>query len=158
MPQIVVSISDMKISNSPADVLATFSLGSCIGVSAYDPRTRIGGLIHCLLPSTRNSRRDSRDNPYMFVNTGVSAMIRTLLRKGAARNRLILKAAGGANMRGDQTFLTGERNAEALRRLLARNNMALDAEELGGTIPRTMYLRLSDGQVTVKTFGKVREL
>lgn len=158
MTQLVVSISDMKISRNADDTLATFSLGSCIGVSVYDPKTRVGGLIHCLLPSSKNSRESTRGNPHMFVNTGVPDMIRKMLRMGASRSRLIIKAAGGANMRGDSMFLTGMRNAEALKMLLDRNNMKLDGEELGGTIPRTMYLRLSDGQVTVKTFGKVREL
>ena len=46
----VVGVADMKVSRACADVLVTYSLGSCVGVTMYDPRIRVGGLIHCMLP------------------------------------------------------------------------------------------------------------
>jgi len=48
---LIVNISDMKFSNNPEDVIVTYSLGSCLGVTAYDPVVKVGGMIHCLLPS-----------------------------------------------------------------------------------------------------------
>ncbi|PJA26451.1 MAG: chemotaxis protein CheD, partial [candidate division Zixibacteria bacterium CG_4_9_14_3_um_filter_46_8] len=55
MPVIVVGISEMKISNSTEDILITYSLGSCIGVSMYDPVSKIGGMIHYMLPLSKIS-------------------------------------------------------------------------------------------------------
>ena len=155
---LIVNISDMKLSDDPEDVIVTYSLGSCLGVTAYDPQAKIGGLVHCLLPTDASAKEKSRVNPFMFVNTGVTAMVRQLIKKGANRDRLIFKAAGGANMRDDTLFRTGERNMDALQRLLDKNNVQLTASDVGDTIPRTMFLFLEDGDVVVRSFGKEKAL
>lgn len=49
MMEVVVGVGDMKVSNDPEVVLATYSLGSCIGLSIYDPIVRVGGMLHLLL-------------------------------------------------------------------------------------------------------------
>ncbi|BDQ34529.1 chemotaxis protein CheD [Pseudodesulfovibrio portus] len=158
MSTLTVSISDMKFSTDPGDVLVTYSLGSCLGVTAYDPKARIGGLIHCLLPSAVGAKERARKKPFMFVNTGVAMMVRILLENGAQKNRLVFKVAGGANMRSNDFFSTGKRNMEALTKLLDRNKVSLAAQAVGGTIPRTMYLYLDTGRVVVKSLGKESEL
>jgi len=158
MGLLVVSISDMKFSRRSEDVIVTYSLGSCIGVTAYDPEIRLGGLVHCLLPTAFNSRHRAEDKPFMFVNTGVARMVRELVDHGADRNRLIFKAAGGANMRGDSLFNTGLRNYEALCKLMGLNGVSLSGEDVGGTIPRTLFLHLDTGRVVVRSLGKEKEL
>lgn len=159
MGQIVVSISAMHWSTRPDDVLVTYSLGSCIGVSAYDPQTRVGGLIHCLLPNGNVSPDKARANPHMFVSTGVVDMVKTLLRHGASRERLIIKAAGGAKMmQVNNMFDVGSRNATTLEKLLAHNNMKLAGRDFGGSIPRTMSLQLDTGTVMIKSLGSERVL
>ncbi|MGE4555605.1 MAG: chemotaxis protein CheD [Desulfovibrionaceae bacterium] len=159
MNRINVSISDMKYSTKSEDVLVTHSLGSCVGLAAYDPQTRVGGLIHCLLPQLRGNSGKDVQNPYMYVTSGVPVLIRTLLTKGAKRNRLILKAAGGGHMMtSNRLFDVGKQNSDILRRLLAHNHMSLKAEDFGGTLPRTVYFYLDTGRVVVKSLGKEWEL
>ena len=53
MSQIVVGISDLKVSGNIGDVLITYALGSCIGVAVYDPYVTVGGLLHFMLPVIR---------------------------------------------------------------------------------------------------------
>ncbi len=52
MNQIVVGISDLKVSGNIGDVLITYALGSCIGVAVYDPSVKVGGLLHYMLPDS----------------------------------------------------------------------------------------------------------
>ena len=156
--QIVVNISDMKFSKRPGDVIVTFSLGSCLGVTCYDPVSRLGAMLHALLPSSGASPEKAKENPYMFVNSGVASMVRVLFKLGAKRENMIFKVAGGANMRGDTMFNTGLRNMEALERLMEKNKISVKGRDVGGTIPRTMVLHMETGQVLVKTFGKEHEL
>jgi len=158
MSLLIVNISDMKYSTKAEDIIVTYSLGSCLGVTAYDPEKRIGGLVHCLLPTVSSARDRARANPFMFVNTGVAMMVRTLIDAGASKRRLILKAAGGANMRNDNLFNTGARNFEALENLLQRNSVTLAAQDVGKTIPRTMFLHLETGRVVVRSMGEDKEL
>ncbi len=157
--QKVVSISAMEYSRSPADVLVTYSLGSCIGVTAYDPQTRVGAMIHCLLPHAGVSPDKAAQNPFMFVSSGVVEMIKTLLKIGASRERLIIKAAGGAKMmRVNNMFDVGARNAETLLKLLQHNRMRLAGQDFGGSIPRTMSLQMETGKVLIKSLRVEREI
>ena len=72
---LTVDISDMKISRDPTDVIVTYSLGSCVGLTLYDPVAGIGGMIHCMLPLSKIDPDKARLKPYMFIDTGVAAML-----------------------------------------------------------------------------------
>lgn len=154
----IVTISDMKLSNSPGDVLATFSLGSCVGVAAFDPVARVGGLTHCLLPSPQAATSKNQGNPFVFVSTGVTEMVRRMFAMGARKSNLLVYAAGCASMYEDDVFLTGQRNLETLQRLLGKNKLRLQASDVGGAVPRTMFLRMETGKVTISSLGRERDL
>lgn len=154
-----VGISEMIVASGPDDTLITYSLGSCVGLSLFDPVKRIGGLIHCMLPLSKIDKERAGRSPYMFVDTGVPLLLREMLEKGAEKKRLIAKVAGAAQLLDTQnTFRIGERNMVVLRKLLWKNNILIDAEETGDSIPRTMTLFLADGRTTIRTAGKEREL
>jgi chemotaxis protein CheD len=156
--EIVVSISDMKLTNRARDILVTHALGSCLGLAAFDPAVGVAGLIHCLLPLARNDGKADA-NPFMYVNTGVPQMMRSLFNRGATRENLILKAAGcGRMMHISNQFDTGANNLAALRKLLAVNEMRLAAEDVGGTIPRTMRLFADTGRLVISSCGRSWEL
>jgi len=156
--EIVVSISDMKVTTRGRDVLVTHALGSCLGLAAFDPVAGVAGLIHCLLPLARNSAKVEA-NPYMYVNTGVPHMMRAMFHRGAVRENLILKAAGCGRMMGiSNQFDTGANNLSALRKLLAVNELCLAAEDVGGTIPRTMRLFADTGRLVISSCGRSWEL
>lgn len=149
----------MKVASEPDDTLITYSLGSCVGLSLFDPVTSIGGLIHCMLPLSKIDKDRAARSPYMFVDTGVPLLIREMLAKGAAKKRLVAKVAGAAQlMDSNNVFRIGERNKVVLRKLLWKNNILIAAEETGGNIPRTMTLYLADGRTTLRNAGQEREL
>ena len=159
MPLHVVRIADYGIATSAGDTLVTYTLGSCLGISAWCPLLGIGGLVHCLLPLARVSPQKAKERPGMFVSSGLPALFKALIARGAKREYLVLKAAGGASLLGDDaSFQTGPRNIAALRGMLERNNLHLDAADLGGNTPRTMLLDVASGQVRIKTPTKVTEL
>ena len=156
--EIVVSISDMKVTNRPKDVLVTHSLGSCLGLAAYDPVAGVAGLIHCLLPLARDSKGPAK-NPCMYVNTGIPQMIRAMYGRGATRENLVFKAAGcGRMMHIANQFDTGAGNFAALKKLLQVNEMRLAAEDVGGTIPRTIRLFADTGRIVISSCGRSWEL
>ena len=47
--QISVGIADMKLTRREG-VLITYALGSCVGISFYDPMIKLGALLHIMLP------------------------------------------------------------------------------------------------------------
>ena len=48
-----VGVGDCKVSNAAEAALATYALGSCIGLAIYDPAAKVGGLLHFMLPELR---------------------------------------------------------------------------------------------------------
>jgi chemotaxis protein CheD len=150
--RVTVSISDMKITRKRGDLLITHSLGSCLGLAAWDPSAGVGGLIHCLLP--RATSPDVK-NPNMYVNLGVPQMIRKMVSMGCTKGSLIFKAAGCGRMLLIQNqFDTGAQNLAMLEALFSKNGVALAASDTGGSIPRTLSLDVETGLVTISSQGK----
>lgn len=157
--QIVVNISDARVSAKAEDVIVTYSLGSCIGVSLYDPVARVGGMLHYQLPSATIDTERARQNPLMFADTGMEILLNQVTRLGADKRRLKVKLAGAAQMLNDgNLFNIGRRNHAAIRKILWQHGLFVDGEDIGGTTPRTMYLNVADGTVVIKANGKTSNL
>jgi chemotaxis protein CheD len=157
--KIIVGVSDAKVSGDPADVLATYSLGSCIGVSMYDPAAKIGGLLHFQLPSASLDAERAKGNPMMFADSGLQHLLREMQGAGAEKRRLKVKLAGGAQMLNDAAlFNIGKRNHAAIRKALWQQGLFVDAESVGGGSPRTLFLSVGDGTLTLKCGGESCDL
>ncbi len=157
--QRTVGISEMLISEDVEDVLVTYSLGSCVALSIYDPTTRIGGLIHCMLPLSKTNPEKAAKNPFMFTDTGIAAMLDGVFKKGARRKNLVAKVIGGAaRVAASDVFEIGKRNYTVLRKVLWKNNILIAAEDVGGPTSRTVFLHIGTGQTFVKSEGITEEL
>src|SRR5687768_4550878 len=112
---ITINVSDARASGDPADTLVTYSLGSCIGVCLYDPIARVAGLLHYQLPTSTMDKAKADNNPFMFADTGMGALLPMMEALGAQKRRLKVKLAGGAAMLNDaSTFNIGKRNHAAI--------------------------------------------
>ncbi len=150
--RIIVSISDARVSNKLVDVLATYSLGSCIGVCLYDPATSIGGMLHYQLPNSTMDAERAKEKPLMFADTGMEILIDKMSSMGAKKKRMQVKIAGGAAMEaGPGGFDIGKRNYLAIKKVLWQNGMFIDGEDVGGSSPRNMYMNIANGAVTIRS-------
>ena len=147
-----IGIADMKISAAKDDILITYALGSCLGIAIYDPVAHVGGLIHIMLPLSSVNPEKAKSNPLMFVDTGVPELFKSCYKFGANKERLIVKVAGGAslNHHEDDQFQIGKRNFTMLRKLLWKNNVLLNAYDVGENHSRTMSLNIGSGEVVLK--------
>lgn len=151
---LVVGVADMVASNDPSAELVTYSLGSCLGVTVYDPLKKAGGLLHLMLPDSTINLEKATAEPYMFVDTGVPRLFKAVYSLGGDRSRVVVKVAGGAQFFDSQgSFNIGERNCLALQALLARNGHSIHAQDVGGTSSRTLRLDLSNGIVSISSPG-----
>ena len=150
----MVDIADLAVSRDPGAVLITYSLGSCIGVSIWDPLARVAGLLHYMLPDSRLSPDKAQANPAMFCDTGVPKLFKAAYELGAVRQRVVVKVAGGSQLLDDTgTFSIGKRNYLALRELLQKNGIRIASEHVGGSASRTLRIDVATGAVTLKTCG-----
>jgi chemotaxis protein CheD len=151
---LIVGVADMVASNDSGAELVTYSLGSCLGVTVYDPIKKIGGLLHLMLPTSTIDPVKAVNSPFMFVDTGVPRLFQGVYGLGGERHRVQVKVAGGAQFLDHQrTFNIGERNIQAFQALLQRNGHAVMAHDVGGFASRTVRLDLSTGKVSIHSPG-----
>ena len=152
---IKVGMADLKIGRAP-DTLTTLGLGSCIGLTLYDPAAKIGGLVHYMLPDSTKLKNNT--NIAKFGDTGIRELLRLILEAGATKRKLVAKIAGGASMF-EMSGLSsigsvGERNAEAAKQLLKELQIPLIAEDTGLNYGRTVELNCENRDFLIKSVGR----
>lgn len=151
---LVVGVADMQVSNDVLAELVTYSLGSCLGITVYDPVEKVGGLLHLMLPNSEINVRKAASHPAMFVDTGVPRLFHAVYNLGGDRRRVVIKVAGGAQLLNERgVFDIGNRNFQAFTALLAQNGHVLQSQDVGGMSSRTLRLDLATGAVTIKSAG-----
>ena len=156
---IVVGVADMAIGSVKDHSIVTYALGSCIGLTAYDPATQIGGMLHFMLPQPSGKSDPRQIKQFMYASTGMPYMFRRLVERGAVQSRLVLVAAGGAEiLEGAANMAIGKRNRTMLRKVLWKMNLQLAAEDIGGAHARTLSLDLTTGAVDVRARGNDMKL
>ncbi len=157
---LAVGLGELRVAQNPAtQILAIFGLGSCVGISMYDPALRLGGLAHVVLPQAPPDCTAAAK----FADTAVLALLEALLRLGAQRYRLQVKLAGGANILqlggpARELLQIGDRNLAAVEQALLRERLRPAASEVGGRSGRTMRLFLTDGQVWIRSLGQTEKV
>ena len=160
MSNVIVGISDCRISGNAEDSLVTYALGSCIAIAIHDPAAGVGGLLHYMLPESSLHKERSAENPYMFADSGVPLLFREAYQRGADKKRLIVSVAGGAQVMEDgEVFNIGKRNYLALKKILWKAGVMIHAEAVGGTVSRTVRLEVGSGRMLLReAAGAEREL
>jgi len=150
--RVVIGVGDMAVSNNTEVTLSTYALGSCVGVVAYDPGARVGGILHMMLPDSSIAPDKAELQPAMFADTGLPLFFRSMKGMKAEPARIRVFVTGGACvLTSHDSFKIGERNIEATLEYLARNGSVIRQNATGGTINRTVHLRMGDGELTLKT-------
>ncbi|MBI5545922.1 MAG: chemotaxis protein CheD [Deltaproteobacteria bacterium] len=156
---LVVDISDLRVSSDPGAEIVTYALGSCIGVTAWDPKRQVGGLLHYLLPLSSASPEKGRERPAMFADLGIPLLFERMYALGCVKRDLVVTVSGGACINGDQNvFNIGKRNYTVLRKMFWKNDVLIAAEDVGGGLSRTVRLDLSTGTVKLRIQGEEKIL
>lgn len=152
--RIVVKIADMQLA-AYGEELITYALGSCLGICLKDKKTNLAALIHIMLPINMEA---GRKNTMKYADTGIRETIKQMEARGARRANMVAKVAGGAKMfdtaPGSSLGNIGKRNVDSMHMILRQERVVLLAEDVGGTVARTISFDPGTGMVTVKCYGK----
>ena len=152
---IKVGMADLKLCPKGQGI-TTLGLGSCVGVAIRDTTTKDGGLAHVMLPDSTAIRNNS--NIAKFADTGVKELVRQMEAKGAKRSRMTAKIAGGAKMFSFQNNSSlvnvGDRNVEAVKKVLAELRIPILAQDTGLNFGRTVEFFPESGDFVIKAVGK----
>ncbi|MEF2244540.1 MULTISPECIES: chemotaxis protein CheD [unclassified Paenibacillus] len=148
-----VGMADLNIALN-GDVLKTTGLGSCVGLTLFDPLRKIAGMAHVMLPSS-NIARDLQFNVAKYADTAIPDLLQKMIESGAKRDRLQAKMAGGAQMftfAGQTDSLRiGPRNVESCMHLLQELGIPVLGQDTGGSYGRTIEFDSSSGILSIRS-------
>jgi chemotaxis protein CheD len=152
---LVAGIGEMDLATDASTSLVAYGLGSCVALALWDPRTKVGGLAHFMLPSG-----SAGGPPVKFVESGMGVFLAAFEAHGGSTRRAQIKAAGGAAMLAitASALEIGRRNGEAVTAALRGRGLSIHATDLGGKAGRTVQLEVATGRLQVKSVMKTTEL
>jgi len=146
-----VTSGSFMIGRKKPEIMRAF-LGSCIGVSLFDRKAGIGGLIHLLLPEPPSV--DLSWNPGVSAAIGMPVFIGELCRQGASKDRLEACIAGGALIdpvsQADLTLDIGGRTAEVVQNILQNEKIPIRQMEVGGFFSTCISLNLQTWETSIE--------
>jgi chemotaxis protein CheD len=91
----------------------------------------------------------------MFGDLAIPALFQEAYARGARKERMRVVMAGGAQLFGEKDmFDIGRRNVTMVRKIFWKNGVLIASEDVGGSSPRTLYLRMEDGGTWFTTAGR----
>jgi chemotaxis protein CheD len=155
MSEIYLWPGTLLIVNEPA--LITTVLGSCVSVTMFNSRLRIGGICHGLLPQCKDDGfcEQDRDICSKYVDCSIRLMIREFGILGIRKNEIEVKLFGGADMyplTTDRSYnkTVGRQNIESSFRLLREEGLPVLNSDTGGSVSRKIIFHSHTGEVFLK--------
>nr|WP_320009697.1 chemotaxis protein CheD [uncultured Desulfobulbus sp.] len=148
---IYLNPAEIVIAEGPATV--TTVLGSCVSVTLFSPKTRLGAICHAVLPCGEEKE------PGKFANQSIGYMIDFFKEKKIRPYDLVAKVFGGADMfplmRGRRTQGTiGAQNIQAALMTLELSEIPPAVVEVGGQQGRKLVFYTDTGDVYIKRVQK----
>lgn len=144
-----VGISDYKVSEAPKEII-TLGLGSCVGIALYDKTSKRGGLSHIMLPDSTAFKNNIKIPK--FADLAIPEMAKEI-KRGRRPTGLVAKIAGGASMFNFTDNINGnigQRNIEAVEKILRDMNIPILGKNVGGKVGRTMIVDLETFEVQIR--------
>lgn len=150
-----VGMADLIVAKHPVN-LVTLGLGSCIGLVIFDQTTKSAGMVHIMLPDSRDTKNIPK--PGKFADTAIPLLLDELFKLGVNKAQLRAKMAGGAQMfsmpgKDNAIFSVGTRNIEATTKILAAHGIKVVASDTGGNKGRSVEFSSETLKFIVKTLG-----
>jgi len=146
-----VGLGEFKVSRASKDVIVTRALGSCVAIAASVPILDLGILMHVQLPNSEKVVKRDICQPARYADTAIKLLVKILRRYGCKNlSGVNVKLAGGANIADpNQVFQIGKQNILAIKKWLWQHDMAVTAEDVGGTTIRNVELVIGKSKVKI---------
>lgn len=130
----------------------TTVLGSCVSVCFYDPKKKIGGINHYMLPYWNG---DGLESP-KYGNVAILQLLNKMYDFGVKKEDIVCKIFGGAEVLGEQNsvFNVGQRNIELAYRMVFELGISITNSSTGGKLGRKIHFNTGTGEVLQKYLVK----
>jgi len=154
MRKIEVTMGKGAVTRAP-HIISSSGLGSCVVVTLYDTKQKLGGLAHIMLPDSNSL--NGYHPLYQCADTAIATLTKELRTMRASPGDMVAKLVGGAKMfSSDDDFSpgVGEQNIISVKRILKQKRILVIGENTGGNYGRNVEFHLDSGKVMVKAVGR----
>lgn len=128
------------------DVVLTTILGSCIACCLYDPRAKLGGMNHFLLPLPPQAGPADIGAAQRYGLYAMEVLVNEMLKAGANRNFMRARIYGGANLHAGMRSI-GTDNAKFAVQFLVDDGINLASSDTGGNSARRLDFQPTTGRI-----------
>ena len=130
---------------SQDDLMVMTVLGSCIAACIWDPKIRVGGMNHFMLPE------GGGDTSGRYGSYAMELLINEMIKLGARRETMQAKVFGGGQvMHSFTTMNVGERNTQFVLDYLQTERIAIISKDVLDIHPRKVCYFPATGKAMVK--------
>ena len=153
--RVFVGVGESQALRGPTRI-STYGIGSCVGICLVAQTLGVVGLLHAQLPLSKRFRERAQAQPGLFVDTGMRELYRKLHRLDVTPRDLRAFLVGGAQMGEGIGREIGPSNVRVARRMLWRQDIPIEREEVGGGAARTVHLSIPPFSLEITSPGGVR--
>jgi chemotaxis protein CheD len=128
-------------------------LGSCVSACIRNPRLKIGGMNHFMLPRPSGTGNDTWESlagrATRYGTASMEQLINRILNAGGARSDLEVKIFGGGKVLSSLSDV-GNHNVSFVRDFLRQEGLKVSSEDVGDVCPRHVQYFPLTGRVRVR--------
>ena len=131
-------------------------IGSCLAVTLWHPKRRIGGMFHPVLPERQcvATCENGCAEGFRYVDCGFRLMLRQFEHLGIVPTELSIQLFGGSEVVFSETpsgrMSPGQRNVAAAENVLKNYGLVAQAKEVGGSRGRRLNFFVHTGEIHSK--------
>ena len=146
MKKKMIISEEIFIAKEPTEIVTM--VGSSVAITIYDRVQKVGGLLHFLEPNwggigIKNCK---------YGDIGTEELIQTFISSGSEKENLIANIVGGATIGGFNidTLPIGIRNVQSAKKILDREDIAVDVVEIGKEVGRYISFNSLTGILNIR--------
>ena len=142
---------ELCISEGPSRVVTV--LGSCVSVTMFNPRLKIGAICHTTLPNCRSKVKCETIcvEAFKYMDCAFKYMIKNFRERGIMNEEIEIKIFGGADtLKSKSSNTIGSKNVHSALHLIKKEHIKLIAADVGDSFGRKLVFFSHTGEVFLK--------
>jgi chemotaxis protein CheD len=162
LPVVYLKPGEMFFSEDPTVVVTV--LGSCLSVTMFCKRRKMGGICHGLLPKCSEEKECHGEclEGFKYVDCSIKRMVQIFDHYKVKRSDIEVKCFGGADMFSRQIerpgiISIGKQNIMTADKILKSEGLKSHVKDLGGMQGRKIFFYTHTGEVLLKRLKRSME-
>lgn len=157
LPVLYLKPAEMYMADRPSIVKTV--LGSCISITMFNHRLKVGAICHGMLPHCRKKTECNGGcaECFKYVDCSFKHMLERFKSLGIDHREIEIKLFGGSDM-----FITGSgeretvgaQNTKTALRMIRKERLNLSKSDTGGSQGRKIFFYTHTGEIFLKRLGK----